>query len=664
MLNSDAAYVVNTAADAARVNRARKGANGDLWSHLTRLNGARDTPVRILKVAAHAKPVDVLGGKVNVADFLGNHLADAAAGAAAERALDGNERARLVEMWQKRAFLIAKRLAAIESWHWQNAAGDLCAPPPPLPPWAPPVDEDVRAEVRNRVTANGHVLQKEGGKNICRRCHKRRNLKNHSYWLSTVCVPVTSGPAEAIGAPRRPRQGGSPVASGRGGGGVRRAMGAAGNDSNGGSSGSRGYGLSADGQMDCGKRRRVDAGGDGHERASEELKGDFTSGDTEHEIGYNVDGNYSLLTPIHGLGTCSKPGDADIGTPHADQDLRFNDLDEDSFEEGNGHQFTAAASSVPEGQWLDGHDEMDDDEPTVDTHLDSGNVTVGGYDLHFPGRVQGAYHPLVDEGTEAHYEGGNLGNGFQNYSSGIEGAPVAAAASSSDDQDVGRGAKRICTRSLDAGDGSSAEMQGATYPQGQSVDDVLMAQAADVEQEEDPFGFCGLDFDEGQVASSAAVGAVPHVDESGDNGQPPETLISARERRKMILSRAAERNKRKRAESEALTRAWCGGDAAVSVDNYLQLPPAQSAPPFSVHPTHSLVLCGGFTGCVRCGRVVAFQCHGRFNETCRGSCPTGSQRPIRRLVRGIFPHDVRQSHLAPPWPDGVLTPTPQRWRPP
>ncbi len=662
VLNSDAAYVVNTAADAAKTSRARRGANGDLWSQLARLHKGRGAPLHIAKVTAHSKPVDVLEGRVDVANFLGNHLADAAAGAAAERALHSNERAQLVERWHQRAYLIAKRLAAIESWHWQNSPSELCDPPPPLPPWAPPVLEDVRAEVSNRVTDNGHVLRKEGDKIICGRCHKKRGPKNHAYWLGTVCVPVSCGQISSCGAPRRPRQVGELRAATDEDGCGRINACAGGDEALGGCAGSLGGG---DGGEEVGggsKRRRRDTGGEGDGQSGPVDAGGGCYLSETQRLGHSVGGGFPELDPTHDHITSPQRGDDAPGAPQADELMHSEGQAGDAnYEDGMGTRASAASSTSEVGQ-INGHGGINCNDIIEGTSIGSGYSAGGGYSLNLPGHDLGSYDPTMVYGTEGHFGDLDLPSGGQWGSSGGEGGPSAAACSS-DLRGVGSGAKRIRTGSRVADEDVGAEAPAPPAPQAQSFEDILMVQAANAEQGDDPFGFNQLGFDEGQAPASAAAGGTPRGGENDGGAQPPEPLISARERRKLILSRAAERNKRKRAEAEAVARAWSGGDAAVSVDGYLQLPPAQSAPPFPVHASHSLVICGGFTGCVRCGRVVAFQGHGRFGEACRGSCPTGSQRPIRRLIKGMFPHDVHQRHLAPPWPDGLLNPTPQRWRP-
>ncbi len=65
------------------------------------------------KVEAHAPPREVMDGRRGLADDLGNHVADAAAGAAAEAVLDLSDAARRADVWERRTFQIARRLAAI-----------------------------------------------------------------------------------------------------------------------------------------------------------------------------------------------------------------------------------------------------------------------------------------------------------------------------------------------------------------------------------------------------------------------------------------------------------------------------------------------------------------------------------------------------------------------
>ena len=78
------------------------------------------------------------------------------------------------------------------------------------------------------------------------------------------------------------------------------------------------------------------------------------------------------------------------------------------------------------------------------------------------------------------------------------------------------------------------------------------------------------------------------------------------------------------------------------------------------HPTHvELVLCGGYIGCVRCGRMTSTNsgCN-KLKEACRNHIPKGSEGPVRRLCQGKYPQPQEKSrHL---WPNGEEEPIPKR----
>ncbi len=147
---ADATYIVDTLKDPERLGKARAKANGDLWAEY--LEGVKEAgaDLNAVKVKAHMEPKELLNGKANLEHFMGNHVADAAAGAAAEMALEANAQATIVERWNQRAFLIARRLAAIEAWHWVNEPERNYDPPEPLEPWNPP--DPFRLQERNSVT--------------------------------------------------------------------------------------------------------------------------------------------------------------------------------------------------------------------------------------------------------------------------------------------------------------------------------------------------------------------------------------------------------------------------------------------------------------------------------------------------------------------------------
>ncbi len=192
-IRADAAYVVNGSATPTARSRMERGFNGDLWTALNADGAARKRSTLITKVKAHRSPREMLSGQHSICDFIGNHLADASAGAAAEQALQQNEAARVVERWEQRARLVAHRLAAIEAWHWANSDTMLYPKPPQLPPWRPADIYDARQQLYLQVVQRGHVLRVENGRTVCGRCHKRRGRDNSRFWTETDCQPLSIG---------------------------------------------------------------------------------------------------------------------------------------------------------------------------------------------------------------------------------------------------------------------------------------------------------------------------------------------------------------------------------------------------------------------------------------------------------------------------------------
>ncbi len=135
--------------------------------------------------------------------------------------------------------------------------------------------------------------------------------------------------------------------------------------------------------------------------------------------------------------------------------------------------------------------------------------------------------------------------------------------------------------------------------------------------------------------------------------------LTKSQRRKMVLENLAESRKRRRLELAALQKAWGGLTSAIGIDDWVEIETHETQPPASVHATHALITCGGYLGCARCGRVVGWNGLDHLNTPCRGSCPRGSVRAIRRLAKGLHPY---QRDNAPPlgWPSGETKPTPRR----
>ncbi len=165
-----------------------------------------------------------------------------------------------------------------------------------------------------------------------------------------------------------------------------------------------------------------------------------------------------------------------------------------------------------------------------------------------------------------------------------------------------------------------------------------------------------------------APGAEPRPDGDAAGGEGGRLLrevggtefTSRVKRRQLVAEQQAEVKRRRNAESAAADAAWRSGEGAIESHAYVTLQPREEELPFPEGPGHALLVHGGYTGCARCGMVVGWRSQGRLAAPCRGSCPPGSRRPVRRLARGLLPHDYGGAHRPPPWPNGEVQPRPYR----
>ncbi len=183
-LQIDAAYVVKGMAPNRQASLCA-GANGDLWCLLIATIQQRSLSVTATKVKAHAES-QVLVGTVEMEDFLGNALADAGAGAAAEVAVNTVE-AQEASLWQERAFLVARRLAIIEASLWQEGPR-LVPAPPALERLEPPTIPVAVSAFEAAICRMGHKLHNRGTHLYCSLCRRRRRIAGHKYWTSTPCT--------------------------------------------------------------------------------------------------------------------------------------------------------------------------------------------------------------------------------------------------------------------------------------------------------------------------------------------------------------------------------------------------------------------------------------------------------------------------------------------
>ncbi len=205
VLAADASYVVNGLKDSTSKDKLRKGKNGDLWNRLLSRLGSSNGLLVPIKVRAHTRPDELAAGTGTIEEVIGNHLADAAAGAAAEDALSRSDAARAIARWEQRAFCITRRLALIETWHWKQGKVTM-APPAPLLEWTEPQVYEVREVLQEMVSNQGHVLRTEGRWTVCGRCHKKRLLANHRFWTSMPCQPKARGRPVALDVPPENRK--------------------------------------------------------------------------------------------------------------------------------------------------------------------------------------------------------------------------------------------------------------------------------------------------------------------------------------------------------------------------------------------------------------------------------------------------------------------------
>ncbi len=371
-VRADAAYVVNGFASTVSQAKLARGRNGDLWERLKQGVEARTGTVTISKVKAHLSPTDMFSDhRLSIADFLGNHLADACAGAAAACTLQDNVAARTVERWERRAYLVALRLAAIEAWHWENGAPTLYPKPEPLPAWEPTEVYRARQQLHQEVRDQGHALRVENGRAVCGRCHKRRACSNVRFWTKNPCRPLSTGWVVHQGGALAGKRPGDALAEGRA------------------------EGVDGVGQQPAATRRRADVGTTGEEAA--DIGGDMAA------------------SARHRRADVDAPHISDLGgvLPDPAADVEIAESDEDVF--GFGGSLDQAPDNPPGDTRLEGSSHGEEH--------GGGLVPVGAVGVSQP--KHGADTPLdaerakrirhEDHGTSS---GGQAGGGTSSSSSG------------------------------------------------------------------------------------------------------------------------------------------------------------------------------------------------------------------------------------------------------
>jgi hypothetical protein len=147
------------------------------------------------KVEAHGEQA-VLRGQMRLQEYLGNLLADAGAGAAAQVSVDSHA-AQSMSIWASRVFLIARRWAIIDAEAWSSEP-HLVPELPPRPRLEPPPLPEAFTNLQRSVARMAHRLHARGGYVHCSHCRRRRRVGKYKYWTSTPCAARAGNP---LGSP-------------------------------------------------------------------------------------------------------------------------------------------------------------------------------------------------------------------------------------------------------------------------------------------------------------------------------------------------------------------------------------------------------------------------------------------------------------------------------
>ena len=138
--------------------------------------------------------------------------------------------------------------------------------------------------------------------------------------------------------------------------------------------------------------------------------------------------------------------------------------------------------------------------------------------------------------------------------------------------------------------------------------------------------------------------------------------ITAASRRRILKKRKAVVKELTSTSNKEVEEAWrrLRGDSATL--EFSDLPRSPQPPPQAIHPTHGIIVVGGFAGCLKCGCIGGRNYTQRLEDPCRRVLPRGSERAIAALAKGDLPHRQRRGH-GEQWPTGEKQPTVYGWAP-
>ena len=164
IIGINASYVVRgLQGDASKHCALEAGANGDMWTRLL-ANKPRPAP---RKVKSHLSFDEVLAGKceVDLLNWVGNFLADAAPSAAHTLAMLEKAIVAETQKWQAITFTMALRIATIEAQFWGDDEALVNMPPLEAP--LPRSIGEHMAAIDSQQVATQHLFQPCGERTRC-----------------------------------------------------------------------------------------------------------------------------------------------------------------------------------------------------------------------------------------------------------------------------------------------------------------------------------------------------------------------------------------------------------------------------------------------------------------------------------------------------------------
>ena len=193
-LKSDCKYVV----DGANLLKRRleqnleitecklfQGSNADLWMNFKEVLARRGYRL-VEKVKAHSSIDSVANGEMSIQDFIGNHVADVLAKAAATAAACPRPVTLMLSRNAAISYCVSMRAAYIEADCWvarnNKTTWEVLETSSKLSM------QQAAEQINDDIERQGHVLARVGHKFRCVICHLSKTEKQFSFWTENACV--------------------------------------------------------------------------------------------------------------------------------------------------------------------------------------------------------------------------------------------------------------------------------------------------------------------------------------------------------------------------------------------------------------------------------------------------------------------------------------------